>query len=301
MSFKDLKNNSTKSFEKLTKALSEMNQATDYSSKNDDVWSCELDKAGNGYAVIRFLPAPDGEDLPFVRLFSHGFKGPTGKWYIENSLTTIGKPDPVAALNSKLWNSGVESDKEIARKQKRKLNYYANIYVIKDPANPDNEGKCFKFRFGKKIFDKLNDLMNPTFEDEEPIDPFNLWTGANFKLKIRQVDGYANYDKSEFEEPSPLSDDDDELEKIWKQCHSLQALIAPDQFKSYEELEKRLNLVLDLDAPSEVKKVSTADELKERVSDSPKFKEAKPVQKVETEDDDDDMEFFSKLIADDED
>lgn len=249
VSFRDLKRNSSSTFEKLNKELSKLNQPS-YSSKDDRLWSCQTDKAGNGSAIIRFLPARPGEDTPFARVWSHGFKGPTGLWYIEKSLTTIGKEDPVGALNNRLWNSGLESDKATAREQKRQLNYYSNIYVVKDPANPENEGKVFLFRYGKKIFEKLNDLMNPVedpLDQKDPINPFDFWEGANFKLRIRRVEGYANYDKSEFETPGPLADDD-KMEEIWKSQYSLEEFLDPKTFKTYEELQKQLSRVLETGA-----------------------------------------------------
>ena len=244
--FASLKKNRSKSLDKLNAQLEKITTKS-YSDPNEGkFWKPTRDKAGNGFAVIRFLPAPNGEEMPFVRIWDHGFQGPTGLWYIENSLTTIGQDDPVSEFNSKLWNSGVESDKEQARKQKRRLKYYSNIYVVKDSANPENEGKVFLYAFGKKIFDKLNDLMNPTFEDEDPVNPFDLWEGANFRLKIRQFEGYPNYDKSEFDAPGPLFEDDDELERVWKEEHSLQDLVDPKNFKSYAELKTKLYRVLDL-------------------------------------------------------
>ena len=203
------------------------------------------DKSGNGYAVIRFLPAPEGEDLPFVKLYSHAFQG-TGGWYIENSLTTLGQKDPVSEYNSMLWNNGTDAGKDQARKQKRKLTYVANIYVVKDPANPENDGKVMLYKFGKKIFDKITAAMQPEFEDEEAIDPFDFWQGANFKLKAKNVAGYRNYDSSEFSAQSALLDDDDAMEAIWKKQYSLQDFTAPDQFKSYDDLKKRLNSVLGI-------------------------------------------------------
>lgn len=211
---------------------------------SDIFWKPTVDKAGNGMAIIRFLPAPKGEDLPFVRVWNHSFQGPTGSWYINDSLTTIGLQDPVAELNARLWNSGNEDDKNIARKQKRKLTYIANIRVEKDAANPSNEGKVFLFKFGKKIFDKLNEAMNPQFEDEKPMNPFDPLEGAPFKLKIRQVDGYRNYDKSEFGSPEPISENEKEIETIWLQEHSLKQFIDPSRFKTYEELKAKLDQVL---------------------------------------------------------
>jgi hypothetical protein len=243
MSFSDLKKQSKLGSltAKLVKEVEKMNNST--SSGDDRIWKLECDKGGNGYAVIRFLPAPNGEDLPFVKLYSHAFQGPGG-WFIENSLTTLNQKDPVSELNSELWNNGTDAGKEVARKQKRKLTYVSNIYVVKDPANPANEGKVFLYKFGKKIFDKITAAMQPEFEDETPIDPFDFWQGANFKLKAKNVAGYRNYDSSEFAAQGAMLDDDDAMEEIWKKQYSLAELVAPDQFKSYDELKKRLDYVL---------------------------------------------------------
>ena len=234
MSFSDLKKQSKLGSltAKLVKEVEKMNNSG--GSGDDRLWKLECDKSGNGYAVIRFLPAPNGEDLPFVKLYSHAFQGPGG-WYIENSLTTMNQKDPVSELNSELWNNGTDAGKEIARKQKRKLTYAANIYVVKDPANPANEGSVFLYKFGKKIFDKITAAMQPEFEDETPIDPFDFWQGANFKLKAKNVAGYRNYDSSEFAAQGSLLDDDDTMEAIWKKQYSLAELVAADQFKSYDE------------------------------------------------------------------
>jgi hypothetical protein len=243
MSFSDLKKQSSLGSltQKLVKEMEKMN--TSSNGADDRLWKPEMDKTGNGYAVVRFLPSPESEDLPWVKMYAHGFQGPGG-WYIENSLTTIGQKDPDSEYNRELWNSGSDKDKETVRKQKRKLSYYSNIYVVKDPANPANEGKVFLFKYGKKIFDKIMAAMQPEFEDETPINPFDFWQGANFKLKIRKVDGYWNYDKSEFDRPEPLLNDDEAMEAIWKKEYSLNQLIAPTEFKTYEELEKRLKYVL---------------------------------------------------------
>jgi|Wag4MinimDraft_6_1082665.scaffolds.fasta_scaffold31971_2 hypothetical protein len=303
MSFNDLKRNSANSFEKLNQELTKLN-SNQSNSRDERLWTCATDKAGNGYAIIRFLPAPGGEDVPFVRLFTHGFKGPGG-WYIENSLTTIGQQDPIAELNTRLWNSGVESDKETVRKQKRQLNYYSNIYVVKDPANPANEGKVFLFRYGKKIFDKITDLMNPQFEDEKPVDPFNLWTGANFKLKIRKFEGYPNYDKSEFDSASPLLDDDDALEAIWKQEYSLKELLDTKNFRTYDELKRRLDRALGLTtgaSPSNARQAYVVDE--EDIpsfepAPQPRAQEARPAPAASVDDDDEDFAFFKQLAEDD--
>ena len=258
---------------------------------DERLWRPQLDKSGNGYAVIRFLPPCDGENLPWAKLWSHAFQGPTGQWYIENSLTTLSQQDPVSQHNTRLWNSGVESDKEIARKQKRKLQYYSNIYVVSDTKNPANEGKVFLYRFGKKIFDKLMEAMQPAFEDETPINPFDFWKGANFKLKIRKVDGYWNYDKSEFDNVSTLSDNDDELEKIYKSQYSLDEFTASTNFKSYDELKTRLDMVL-----SGTVAVSTVETLMEDEPTAPAVVDTKAVSA--TDDEDDAMSYFEKLASD---
>jgi len=303
-SFSALKRQRTSSLERLTKEINKLANKEQGSSSDDRYWQPEVDKAGNGYAIIRFLPAPVNEELPWVRIWNHGFQGPGG-WYIENSLTTLNQPDPVAEMNSKLWNSGNDKDKEIARARKRRLNYIANIYVLKDPAHPENEGKVFLFKFGKKIFDKINEKMNPEFEDEKPTNPFDLWAGANFKLKIRKVEGYRNYDKSEFEEAAPLLDDDDDMEAIWKGEHSLAELVAADKFKSYDELKKRLDKVLsEPNADARKFKSNDEDDLPfERTASRPaaapavgKMAKATPMKAVE----EDDLEFFNKLAEDDE-
>lgn len=304
-SFDALKKNRSKSLDKLNAQLSQIAQKS-YSDPNEGkFWKPTRDKAGNGFAIIRFLPAPAGEEMPFVRMWDHGFQGPTGLWYIENSLTTINKDDPVSELNSKLWNSGVEADKEQARKQKRRLKYIANIYVVKDSANPENEGKVFLYSFGKKIFDKLNDLMNPSFEDESPVNPFDLWEGADFRLKIRQFEGYPNYDKSEFDSPSPLLDDDDKLEEIWKQEHSLQEIVDPKHFKSYDELKAKLYRVLNLAGDSPMSMSTAEDDTDEELdmsrfsksADAPTMKEeASPVASDVDDDDDADLAMFRDLV-----
>lgn len=301
--FATLKKNRSKSLDKLNAQLSQMAQKS-YSDPNETkFWKPTRDKAGNGFAIIRFLPPPQGEDLPFIQMWDHGFQGPTGLWYIEKSLTTIKKDDPVSELNSKLWNSGVEADKEQARKQKRRLKYVSNIYVIKDSGNPDNDGKVFLFAYGKKVFDKLKDLMVPQFEDEKPIDPYNLWEGANFRLKIRQFEGYPNYDKSEFESPGPLFDDDEKMEEIWKQEHSLQELIDPKHFKSYAELKAKLHRTLGLSGDTIDASNSAEDDIDEdldmsRFSKSAPQTEAKssPPPMETIDDDDEDLAMFRDLV-----
>ena len=286
----------TNSLDKLLGAVQQENAPQEKKSYKDErLWKPELDKSGNGYAVIRFLPAVEGEDMPWAKVFNHAFQGPTGQWYIENSLTTIGKADPVSELNSTFWNTGLESDKEIARKQKRKLQYFSNIYVVSDTKNPHNEGKVFLFRYGKKIFDKLMAAMQPEFEDESPINPFDFWEGANFKLKIRKVDGYWNYDKSEFEAPSALFDNDGQIEDVWKKAYPLGEFSAPTNFKSYEELKTRLDTVLS----GTVTVGNVVDNIEESITiqSSPKV-DTKPVESVTTVaavEEDDTMSYFEKL------
>lgn len=285
----------------LDKLLNQVKQdespASDKKSYVDErLWKPNVDKAGNGYAVIRFLPAPNGEELPWVRVWNHAFQGPTGQWFIENSLTTLNQKDPVSEYNTQLWNSGVESDKEIARKQKRKLKYYSNIYVVSDPSNPENEGKVFLYSYGKKIFDKLMEAMQPEFPDETPINPFDFWEGANFMLKIRKVDGYWNYDKSDFEKTSQLKGSDEELEAIYNKQHSLAEFLAPSNFKSYDELKARLDAVL---TGSVTTGKTAAQMVEEDTTDfTPQFKSEptpQPVSASADDDEDDAMSYFEKL------
>ena len=278
--------------QKLVKEVEKMNN--NGGQGDDRLWKLECDKSGNGYAVIRFLPAPDGEDLPFVKLYSHAFQGPGG-WYIENSLTTLGGKDPVSEFNTTLWNNGTDAGKDAARKQKRKLTYISNIYVVKDPTNPENEGKVFLYKYGKKIFDKLTAAMQPEFEDEEAIDPFDFWQGANFKLKAKNVAGYRNYDSSEFTAVTPLLDDDDALEALWKKENSLQEFVAADQFKSYEDLKKRLGYVLGNKAPAR-QDAETFDEDNDRGSAEELVTSAVAAGTGSaTEDEDDALSYFAKL------
>ena len=295
MSFKDLKKQSKLGSltAKLVKEVEKMNNTG--GNSDDRIWKLDVDKGGNGYAVIRFLPAPENEDLPFVKLYSHAFQGPGG-WYIENSLTTLGQKDPVSEYNSLLWNNGTDLGKETARKQKRKLTYLSNIYVVKDPANPDNEGKVFLFKYGKKIFDKLTAAMQPEFEDEEAIDPFDFWQGANFKLKAKNVAGYRNYDSSEFAAVSPLLDDDDALETLWKKQFSLAEIVANDQFKTYEELKTRLDYVLG-NKKTATPSYEVADEDNDRGSAEELVTAAVSTtpSSVNEDDDDDALSYFQKL------
>ena len=269
---------------------------------DERLWKPEMDKSGNGYAVIRFLPAPEGEELPWAKMYSHAFQGPGG-WYIENSLTTLGQKDPVSEHNRELWNSGLDSDKDTVRKQKRKLSYYANIYIVQDKANPQNEGRVFLYKFGKKIFDKVMEAMQPEYEDETPINPFDFWQGANFKLKLKKVAGYWNYDSSEFAAPSALLDDDDALEAVWKKQYSLAALTAADQFKSYEDLDKRLKMVLGA-KPARRYDEELEDDSEGRGSFTPDFKSKAPEVEPDitptrnSEDEDDALSYFQKLAED---
>jgi len=278
---------------KLVKEVEKMNN--NGASGDDRLWKLDVDKSGNGYAVIRFLPAPENEDLPFVKLYSHAFQG-SGGWYIENSLTTLGQKDPVSEYNSQLWNNGTDAGKEMARKQKRKLTYISNIYVVKDPANPENEGKTFLYKYGKKIFDKLTAAMQPEFEDEEAIDPFDFWQGANFKLKAKNVAGYRNYDSSEFASVSPLLDDDDAMESIWKKELSLSEFVAPDQFKTYDELKVRLEYVL---GKRGAKPVAQDSEVEDEEFTTPVAETRETVASVASSsseiEDDDTLSYFQRL------
>ena len=302
MSFADLKRKSQNNFSFLQKELEKSS-----SGKNVDerFWKPEVDAAGNGYAVIRFLPAPEGETVPWAKVYSHAFQGPGG-WYIENSLTTLNEKDPVGEINRKLWNSGGDDDKETARKQKRKLQYYSNILVVKDPKNPENEGRVFLYKYGKKIHDKILTAMQPEFQDETPVNVFDLWEGANFKLKIKKVAGYWNYDSSEFDSVSAVSADDDELESIWKKEYSLESFTSKDQFKTYEELEARLNLVLGITSRPARPSYGEDEEDFEPVAEEPvsSFRSRvtaapSPVKEEAVVDDDDALSYFARLAEED--
>ena len=293
MSFANLKKQS-KLGSLTAKLVKEVEKLNTNGGSDERLWKLDVDKSGNGYAVIRFLPAPDGEDLPFVKLYSHAFQGPGG-WYIENSLTTLGQKDPVSEFNTQLWNNGTDAGKDTARKQKRKLTYISNIYVVKDPANPENEGKVFLYKYGKKIFDKLTAAMQPEFEDEEAIDPFDFWQGANFKLKAKNVAGYRNYDSSEFTATSPLLDDDDALEALWKKENSLAELVASDQFKSYEDLKQRLSYVLGNKARPVVEDESFEDESEGRGNAEQVVAAATKPTPAASEDEDAALSYFAQL------
>ena len=290
MGFSDLKKNSN--IDRLSAAMDNLDKKKNFSKDDDRYWKLTVDKAGTGHAVIRFLPAPDGEDLPFVRIWDHGFQGPGG-WYIEKSLTTLDQKDHVSEYNSKLWNAG---DQDGARKQKRRLSYYSNILVVDDPANPENNGKVFIFKYGKKIFDKIQNAISPEFSTDEAFDPFNLWTGANFKLRAKQVAGYRNYDSSEFAAPAELGADDAEREATWNREYSLQSLIAPNEFKTYEELSARLNQVLGLDLAAAA---PTAAPAAAPAAEAPSFPTAEEsVTSTDDGDDSDGLSFFDDLLND---
>jgi len=296
MDFDQLKTSSS-GFDKLTKALEENLNPEDSKKSNkyqdERLWKPELDKTGNGYAVLRFLPATSGEDMPWVRLWSHAFQGPGG-WYIENSLTTLGHKDPVSEENTRLWNTGVESDKGIARNRKRKLSYYANVYVVSDPTHPENEGQVKLFKFGKKIFDKITEAMQPAFEDETPINPFDFWKGANFKLKIRKVDGFWNYDKSEFEGTSAIADNDDNIKAIWEKQYPLKPFLETSNFKSYEELKEKLNRVI---TGSKITDTVENVDLPSTSAGTVKSNDSASIASANNESDDT-LDYFSKLAED---
>ena len=293
MSLENLKRSN--SLDKLLGEVQKENAPLEKKSYKDErLWKPEVDKSGNGYAVIRFLPAVEGEDMPWAKVWNHAFQGPTGQWYIENSLTTLGKNDPVSEMNSAYWNTGIESDKEIARKQKRKLQYFSNIYVVSDAKHPENEGKVFLFRYGKKIFDKVMAAMQPEFEDEKAINPFDFWEGANFKLKIRKVAGYWNYDSSDFDNASALFDNDEKIEETWKTAYPLAEFSAATNFKSYEELKTRLDTVLS----GSVTVGNVANQLEDAPIASAKVDsvavESSAIPQVEQ---DDTMDYFAKLAG----
>ena len=296
MSFQDLKK-SRGGFDTLQKTLETTSGGSETKSYNDDrYWKIDLDKTGNGYAVVRFLPASQGEDMPWVQYFDHGFQGPGG-WYIEKSLTTLNEKDPVSEHNTELWNTGLEANKDIARKQKRRLHYVSNVLVVSDPTHPENEGQVKLFRYGKKIFEMLKDKMQPQFEDETPMNPFDLWEGADFKIKVRKVDGYWNYDKSEFANSKPLSEDDAQLEAVWNSQHSLQDVIAPSEFKSYDELKQKLDRVLGMTA-STATAASVASDMDDVAYPSPEPTIAEPTTATTDVDEDESISYFQKLAND---
>ena len=296
MGFNDMKKKSKSGMEDLIKKMEDQTKAKE-GFKDDRFWRPEQDKSGNGFAIIRFLPTVDGEEVPWAKVYNHAFQGPGG-WYIENSLTTIGQKDPVGELNNQLWNSGLESDKDLARIRKRKLTYTSNIYVVSDPANPQNEGKVFLYRYGTKIFEKIQEAMKPEFNDEEPVNPFDFWKGANFRIKIRKVGGFTNYDKSEFDSQSVLFDDDAKLEKIWKSQYPLLPLVDSSNFKSYDELKTRMQEVLggDVRATAPNSSKTAEDVSDELVEKKPSLKSKKPVEQ-DVDDESDALSYFQKLAS----
>jgi hypothetical protein len=292
MSFSDFKKKSKNSIEQLAKKLEE-DIGTKKNYKDDRFWRPELDKTGSGYAVIRFLPAGENEDIPWAKTYTHAFKG-KGGWYIENCPTAIEQKCPVCEINNELWNSGIESDKNIARDRKRKLSYISNILVVSDPANPQNDGKVFLFKYGKKIFDKIQEAMKPDFQDEKPVNPFDLWGGSNFRMKIRNVAGYTNYDKSEFDSPSSLFDGDDKkLEALWNKLYPLKEFTDPSNFKSYDELKKKVHNVLGANIRDTSSEDTTVeDDMDEPVAPKPSTKKKSS---PEPDDDMDAMSYLEKL------
>ena len=295
MSFASMKSSRVNELEKLKSQMEKNNNQG--SNDSDLYWKPERDKAGNGQSIIRFLPAAEGETTPWITYYDHWFQGPTGQYYVEKSLTTIGQDDPVSEYNSKLWNSGIDSDKEVARKQKRRLHYVANILVIKDFANPENDGKVFLYRFGAKIFDKIKDAMNPVFDGDTPVNPFDFWDGADFHIKITNVDGWVNYDKSIFREQKPLSENDDQLEQIYNKLTPLSSLIAPDKFKSYTELKTKMNRVLCIEAEEAPLPAKQPERVVAR--DEPAPRPSVTVEDDSSDDDDDTLSFFQGLADED--
>jgi hypothetical protein len=310
MAFKDLKKRKGNALDKMKKAAEQLNESSNNSGKDDRIWKLQRDASDNGFAIIRFLPAKEGAELPWVRYWDHGFKGPSGQWYIEKSLTSIGQTDPVGEYNSKLWNTGRDEDKAQAREQKRRLHYVANVYIVSDPANPDNEGKVMLYQFGKKIFDKIMDAISPS-EAEMAIDPdlkevdvFDFWEGANFKIKARRVDGWVNYDKSEFAAPSALlGGDDEELEKIYDQMYDLSEFTDPANYKSYDELKNRLDLVLGVGS-QKMASEETSEPRKQR-EEAPRELASAETDMLDLDEDtssengDDVMDYFAKLADED--
>ena len=297
------------SLDKLRQAMESASPAQgDKKSYVDErFWKPELDKSGNGFAVVRFLPTPEGEEMPWVSYWDHGFQGPGG-WFIEKSLTTLNKKDPVSEYNTSLWNTGIEANKEIARRQKRRLHYVSNIYVVSDPKNPDNEGKAFLYRYGKKIFEQLKEAISPAFEDETPVNPFDVREGANFKIKIRKVDGYWNYDKSEFDSTAPLFDDEDKLTEIYSSLFSLSDIIAPNEFKTYEELKEKLERVLGMSGgvatstaesiAEDLEEVPWSNVNKDAVAEQPVITSAESTSETSVEEEGDAMDYFKRLAED---
>ena len=303
--FASLKKNRSKSFDALNAELSKVSSGKgNFKDPDEDkYWKPTRDAAGNAFAIVRFLPAPPDEDLPFVVLYDHGFKGPNGQWYIENSRTTIGEPDPVSEYNSELWNVSADDNsptRKQARDQKRRKHYIAGIQVIKDSGNPDNNGKVFLYKFGAKIYGKLNDLMNPQFEDEKPVNPFDFWGGANFRVKVTGQGRDTSYDKSEFDAPSEHLDGDDEaLEALYKTQYSLKEVIAPEKFKTYDQLKTKLYRVLGLSGSTVTGNASAEDDEPEAELNMANLgmKEAKSTRRQEEDDEDESLTNLRKASA----
>lgn len=290
--FASFKKNSSNDILRLQKALEKLSTPSQQEKEADErFWKLTEDKAGNGSAIIRFLPPPavDGEDaMPWVRIWDHGFQV-GNKWYIEKSLTTLNLKDPVSELNSQLWNSTNDDDspaRKQARNQKRRLSYYSNILVISDPANRDNEGKVFLFKYGKKIFDKAMSMLKPEFDGDDPVNVFDAFSGCNFRLRRRRVAGFPNYDESRFDSPTAIGDDE-MIERIWKSSYSLKELVDPKHFKSYDELKKRLDEVLGASAVPEALPAPKAVAKPAVAIDEPPFE-------VDS-DDDEDLQAFKDL------
>ena len=296
MSFEQLKQRSQNK-DALIEKLSSLDSNEKKSYKDDRFWRPTVDDSGTASAIIRFLPECEGEEDAAVLYFSHAFQGPGG-WFIENSRTTFGEKDPVSEYNSRLWNSGIQANKDmVSQKTKRKKNFVSNILVVSDPACPENEGKVFLFRYGMKIHQKLLDAMKPEFADEDPIIPFDFWQGANFRLRQRKVAGYPNYDKSEFDSPSALFDGDEEkLKAVWEQQHALSEFVDPANYKSYDELKTRLETVLGGTQPTTTAENTALDEKVEVSSTS----EAAPQREsVEPDSEEDALSYFQRLSEED--
>lgn len=321
------KNRGSKRLESLNKTLTDMNKSGFQDPDRDKYWNVTRDKAGNGMAVIRFLDAPEGEDSPVQKIRQFSFKGVTGQWYIENNRATLGEADPLQEMVSAIWadpNDSEETKKKKSRRYNGSTRYIANVYIVRDSGNPENEGKVFLFKFGKKIYDKINEQMNPTFEGEEPVNPYDLWDGANFRLKVKTVDDFPNYDASSFETASPVADSDEEIEAIYKQCYSLEEQVSEAKFKSYDELKARFDLVegnkatpkkatasaddtkLDEEPKKPARKATKAADVDADEEERPARQEAKKTAKAAKEeaepasdDEDDEMAAYRALLESD--
>jgi hypothetical protein len=304
MSFANLKRSSKANFKSLADKMTQESKGSSFS--DDRIWTPDIDKSGSGFAIIRFLPEADGEDFPYVKTYTHGFKQ-GNKWFIENCPTTIGNPCPVCEANSELWNTEIKENQEIVRRRKRSLRYMSNIIVLSDSKRPENEGRVFLFSYGQKIFDKLMSAIKPEFDDEEPFNPFDLWGGAPFKLKIRQVEGFRNYDKSEFGDRGPLFDDDDAMAKVWESQYKLKEFLAPARFNPYEEIKKRFNAFIKGGTYTTPTPQNEGDQNEDTPPWEPPAQEPRrqaarkdpaPASEAAASDDDDDFKMFRSLIDD---